>query len=101
MADGPNYEALFQGMKCLHGGNAEDVKVIVRYLRFYEGQDGYERYAKHYLPMLPKEIAAQFSPQEIKGKAVVEVTESAEEPVTISFTSKVPTPKKRGRPSSK
>lgn len=99
--DGPNYEALFQGMKCLHGGNAEDVKIIVRYLRFYEGQDGFERYAKHYLPMLPKEIAAQFAPQEVKGKVVVEVAESKEEPVTISSTSEVTAPKKRGRPSLK
>lgn len=66
--DGPNYEQLFQGMKCLHGENADDVKVIVRYLRFYQGQEGYNRYLDHYLPMLPEDVAAEFKPKKEEKK---------------------------------
>lgn len=58
--DGPNFEEVFRRMQCLHGGNAEDVKIIVRYLRFFRDQEGYETYLKHYLPMLPEEIAKEF-----------------------------------------
>ena len=95
MSDGPNYEALFQGMKCLHGGSAEDVKVIVRYLRFYQGQEQFDMYANHYLPMLPEEVAAEFKPKE-KHKVKVE-----EETITDTVSIPAPAPKKRGRPSSK
>lgn len=60
MPDGPNYEQVFTRMQVFHGKNAEDVKHIVRYLRFFRGQDGYELYAKHYIPMLSPEVAAEF-----------------------------------------
>lgn len=73
MSDGPNFEALFKGMQCLHGTNAEDVKIIVRWLRFFQGQEGYEKYANHYLPMLPKEAAAEFMPKAEKKEEPIEV----------------------------
>lgn len=98
MPDGPNYEALFKGMKCLLGTNAEDVKHIVRWLRFFQGQEGYEMYADHYLPLLPADVAAEFKPKAKKVviEPVVEVVveESTEEVVSIQ-------PPKRGRPSKK
>lgn len=53
MADGPQIENLFRECKCL---NAEyNLQEIVKYLRFSKGEDGYQAYLKHYLPMLPKE----------------------------------------------
>lgn len=60
MADGPNYEKVFRGMQCLHGGNPEDVKIIKRFLRFFEGEHEYEVFAKHYLPMLSEEDRKEF-----------------------------------------
>jgi hypothetical protein len=88
--DGPNYEAVFQKMQALHGGNPEDVKIIVRYLRFYQGQDGFEMYAKHYLPMLSPEVAAEF----------LEKKEDVSEKI-VTETVSIPVPKKKGRPSKK
>lgn len=84
MPDGPNYEQLFTGMRTLLGTNENDVKTIVRWLRFYKDQEGYEMYLNHYLPLLPKEAAAEFEPK----------VEVKEEEVSIS-------PKKKGRPSKK
>lgn len=70
MPDGPNYEKVFTDMKVFHGGNAEDVKHIVRYLHFFKGTDAFELYAKHYLPMLAPEVAAQFV--EVKEEKIAE-----------------------------
>ena len=99
MADGPNFEAVFQGMKCLHGGNENDVKIIIQYLRFYKDTDQFELYANHYLPMLSEEAAAEFAPKKAKT-AVVEVTASPEEPkVTETTTVSISAPKKKGRPA--
>lgn len=78
MADGPNYEDVFRKMQVFHGGSAEDVKIIVRYLRFFRGQDGYDMYLKHYLPMLSPEVAAEFIEipvETVKEEPKVEVTE--------------------------
>lgn len=96
--DGPNYEAVFRGMKCLHGGNAEDVKIIVRFLRFFQGQEGYEVYLAHYLPMLPADVAAEFKPKEVKKAVVTEttVTEIEAQPSpAVTETVSISTPKKK------
>lgn len=58
--DGPNYEKVFRDMKVFHGGNQEDVKHIVRYLRFFQGTEEFSLYAKHYVPMLPAEFKKEF-----------------------------------------
>lgn len=109
MADGPNYEQVFTKMQVFHGGNAEDVKHIVRFLHFFRGSDAYELYAKHYLPMLAPEVAAQFAEvkPEVKEETVTETTvtevpAAPEEPtVTETTTTSISAPKKKGRPSKK
>lgn len=97
MPDGPNYEQVFTRMQVFHGKNPEDVKHIVRYLRFFRGQDGYELYAKHYIPMLSPEIAAEFlveyTPKTEQKEEVVQ--DSAVE--TINVVTEAPK-KKPGRP---
>lgn len=51
MSDGPNHEANFQAGIL----NAEaNLKDIVRFLRFYKGEDKYQSYLRQYLPMLAK-----------------------------------------------
>lgn len=90
MPDGPNYEQVFTKMQVFHGKNPEDVRHIVRYLRFFRGQDGYEMYAKHYIPMLPPEIAKEFLTPENEPL-------KNENPITMTVQTEVPK-KKAGRP---
>lgn len=110
--DGPDYEALFTKMQSLHGGNAEDVKIIVRYLRFYRDQGGFETYAAHYLPMLPPDVAAEFTKAKTLPATKIEVKEEPkkeetkhvkheEKPVTKSTIGEItvkPEPKKKHSP---
>lgn len=96
MQDGPNYEQVFTKMQVFHGGNPEDVKHIVRYLRFFRGQDCYEMYAKHYIPMLPSEIAIEFIVPDPEQDATKE-QKIAEKPITMTVQTEVPK-KKAGRP---
>lgn len=52
-SDGPNHYNNFIGMKTL---NAEaNLKEILRWLRFFKGEDNYQTLLNHYLPMLPEE----------------------------------------------
>jgi len=88
MPDGPNYEEVFKRMDTLHGGDAESVKTITRWLRFFKDQEGYEMYLNHYLPMLPPEVAKEFAPEKVESKN--EPSEKAEVAVTEPK-------KKRGR----
>ena len=98
--DGPNYEAVFRKMNVLHGGNPEDVKTIVRFLRFFQGTEEYEVYAKHYLPMLSPEVAAEFQPKEepvVTETTVTEIEAQPSQPVTETVS--ISAPKKKGRSS--
>lgn len=60
MSDGPNILALFTEMKCLNGQS--NAKEIVQYLRFFKDQTYYPTYLRHYVPMLPAELAKEFLP---------------------------------------
>ncbi len=93
MPDGPDYETVFKRMQCLHGGNPEDVRIIVRYLRFFKGQGGYDGYLAHYLPMLSADVAAEFT------EDTVEPVIATETVVVTTEEIPKPTPKKRGRPA--
>ena len=78
-------------MDTLHGGDAESVKTITRWLRFFKDQEGYEMYLNHYLPMLPPEVAKEFAPPEVEKKftpLVDEASATDENPIAK---------KKRGR----
>lgn len=79
------------------GTNAEDVKHIVRWLRFFQGQEGYEMYADHYLPLLPADVAAEFKPK--AKKIVIEPVMEEVTVITEVETPSISAPKKRGRPS--
>lgn len=103
MPDGPNYEKVFTDMKVFNGKNPEDVKHIVRFLHFFNGTDAFELYAKHYLPMLSPEIAAQFAKEEEKPSVEQKIVEpveekTAEKPINVTVVTEVP--KKKGRPKS-
>lgn len=87
--DGPDYYNLFIRMSCLTVPT--NTKDIVRYLRFFKDQDGYEMYLKHYLPKLPKDIAAEFE----KPKAV-----KVEEPVPAEAPAEAPKVKKTRKSKS-
>jgi len=89
--DGPNYEKLFTGMQCLKGSNPEDAKMIVRWLRFYQGTEGYELYLNHYLPQLPEELAKEFKPVTSTAETTVE---AAKDEPTITSPKKGRSPKK-------
>lgn len=73
MADGPNYEQLFKDCQCL---NPEaNLKYIVNYLRFYKNDDLYQRYLKHYLPLLASPKYAEHFEEflaDVKDKGVKE-----------------------------
>ena len=98
MPDGPNYEKVFTDMKVFNGKSPEDVKHIVRFLHFFNGTDAFELYAKHYLPMLSPEVAAQFAKVEEKPAVEEKVEEEiADTPITLTVTTEVPK-KKAGRP---
>jgi len=96
MSDGPNFEKVFQGMKVFHAGDPNDVKIIIRYLRFYKDTDSFELYAKHYLPMLTKEQAKEFKDHEEPVVAEPVVSEAVE---TVTETVATVLPKKKGRPA--
>jgi hypothetical protein len=89
--DGPNFEKLFTEMRCLNGSNAGDASIIVRYLRFYKGTEGYERYVAHYLPQLPEELAKEFKPVTETVETEVEA-KPTEEKVTETVVAEVKKP---------
>jgi len=104
MADGPNFEKVFQGMSVFNGNDPNDVRVIKQYLRFYQDTDSFALYAKHYLPMLSVNDRAEFekvAPAEPVDVPVVEEPVETEKELTETVVLSVPTPKKRGRPSAK
>lgn len=77
--DGPDFYNLFIRMSCLTVPT--NLKEIVRYLRFFRDQDGYDQYLKHYLPMLPAEYAAEFIEKEIEPEVTTfEVPVEEEKP---------------------
>ena len=112
MADGPDYQKLFTEMQAL---NIEcNLKEIIRYLRFFQGEANYKIYLEHYYPMLPAECRKQFA-KDAKELGIPEPTKKpsisgdpVEEPKTHVGHAKVEsseeTPeekpkKKRGRPA--
>lgn len=76
--DGPDYYTLFIQMKCLTVPT--NTKDIVRYLRFFKDQDGYEMYLKHYLRMLPADVAAEFIEKEVTAEPVATEETAVEAP---------------------
>jgi len=92
--DGPNYEKLFTGMQCLKGSNPEDAKMIVRWLRFYQGTEGYELYLNHYLPQLPEDLAKEFKVEQVETVTTTITVEPEEKVVTSTDTVSI-SPKKR------
>lgn len=91
--DGPNFEAVFRKMEALNGNNPESLQTIIRYLRFFKGTDEYGLYIKHYLPMLPADVAKEFAEPK-----VVKVEVKAVEVPVVTTKAKPP---KRGRPAKK
>lgn len=93
MADGPNYEALFRGCKCLNGNS--DLPMIVKWLRFTADEGGgVSPYLAHYLPMLPADVAAEFTGVEVKVEE--KVAEKAITETVVIETIEAPK-KKAGR----
>jgi len=65
MADGPNYEQLFNGCKCLNADS--NLKEIVSRLRFNQGDEAsYQKYLKHYVPMFAKPEHEEFFNEFVK-----------------------------------
>lgn len=102
--DGPDYFGLFQ--RCVTN---LDPTITVSYLRFFKGNEKYQDFLKHYVPLLPDELKAEFvadldTPIEVAVEAPIEtpaetVTEtvSTEVPSDTSETITEPPKKKRGR----
>ena len=112
MADGPNFEKVFQDMSVFNGNDPNDVRVIKQYLRFYKDTESFALYAKHYLPMLSvkdraefEEDAAEVPVKEKIDTTVTEIETKEESPVvsTTNITEIVvsPSAKKKSRPSTK
>ena len=87
--EGPDYLALFTGMKCLNGeANEAD---IVRHLRFFKDDGNYQTFLRHYLPMLSEEKFKEFI-EDVKDEVL-----KAE--LLKRFIPEVPEVKKVGRPA--
>lgn len=91
----PDYFTLFQ--RCvLMPEHCQ--KEILKYLRFFKNEGGYQGYLSHYLPLLPAEVIGEFLPDvalpELKAKlaeklkpAKEEKTEDVKEPRKVKKSS--------------